>query len=158
MNACRERKPEARSRKESTEGFTLIEIMITVGVASLVIASIIAALVFNSYYSRMQELHSKAMNLAARTVEDLRRTPFNQLQGYTQDVVIDDNRTPDNSADDVSGVLTVEYRSKHGVPLASPPTTDDRVDVVVTVAWSGAGRLSGRTYKQSLVTYFVPLR
>lgn len=136
--------------------FAMAEVLITIGIAAVIITASISLMMFNSQYIKQQQMRSGAMSLASTAMETLRKTPFNQLVGSSERIVVDDNRTPDDDTDDIFGSLRIEIKDKAGNLMAGPPVTIDRVEVCITITWLGAGRYSEKEYKESLVTYITP--
>lgn len=133
----------------------MAEVLITIAIAVVIITGSISLMMFNSQYIKQQQVRSSAMTLAAMTMEQLFHTPVEELEHSSEDVVIDDNRTPDDEEDDTAGNLRVEIKDLAGNLLVEPPAATDCVEVCITVTWAGSGRASERTYKETLVSYII---
>ena len=145
-----------RLKSDKRRAVTLMEIAVTIFLVTLIGCGIICSLMYCRRYSQMERERSGSMRAAARKMEELKRTLFAQLEPGTESVVIDDNRTPQDTSDDVHGTLTVTFKSKDGTVLNTWPPDDNRIRVEIDVTWHPAGSLSRKTLRQRLYSYLTP--
>jgi len=155
-----------RSKRLYTQGFTLIEVLISLVIAVAMVTGIITLFSFNFAYQNQQELRASAADHLAHEMEKVKQKFIFTVPPYYA-LTITDNRTPDNPNDDTEGVLRVQLfaRNKSNgteFALTGDPNeqylvaSDDRVRVVMTMTWHGRGRYSNREYRESLVGYLIP--
>jgi prepilin-type N-terminal cleavage/methylation domain-containing protein len=135
-------------------GFTLVEVMMTVGITSGVLLCVAGGMLFNQRAQKMTREHTLAQRQAASLLEEARRTNFRDLVPYSNHaVLIDNNRTPDDPSDDLMGRADLRiYRQTTGEELASAEG-ESYVSVQTIVRWNSPKHVTRRL---TMVTHFSP--
>lgn len=136
-------------------GFTLIEAIITV---LIVTVGSIGALTLVSYLRLQNDLHqerARAHQIVCEEMERLRHELYTRITGGDT-VTVWDNGTLDDDTDDTMGTLTVTVWDMDGNELAAAPSPAELVEVEVTLTWNPRGRMSGKTYRETVMSYFAP--
>jgi prepilin-type N-terminal cleavage/methylation domain-containing protein len=110
-----------RTQRQAQEaGFTLVELLVTMIVLGIIIASM-AGLYWTMQVMQVQSQHLDMANRAARTeIENLRNNGYNNL-------------TPGSTINFTSSLPTNLPKDKQGLVAVSQPVTDlRRVDVTIT--------------------------
>lgn len=137
-------------------GFTLIEAMLAILVVAVGSASILPLIYSMRTANTIEQERARAHQVVADQMERVRQQLYS-LVTAGQQVQIWDNGTPDNTADDTQGTLVVRITDpESGALLASVPTPARRVQVEVTLSWHPRGRLSDRTFRESVMGYIAP--
>ena len=124
-----------------SKGFSLVEVLITILVASIVVLSIIAGLIYVMHGQKLARERSRAQREASMLVEEARRTAFPYLEPIgPRTVLIDDNRTPDDESDDITGTAELKlYRWPDKTPLREA-AGEEMIIVQSTVNWESEGK------------------
>lgn len=137
-------------------GYSLVEMVIAVIVVMLGSAGIISLLSFNHLQNMLEQERNAAHQLVLEEMEQFRSTLYTHLQGSSREVTVWDAGTPD-VADDTLGTMEVQMRDAiSGAVLASAPIPAKQLQVEVTLTWHPRGRLSGKTYRESVMTHLTP--
>jgi len=136
------------------DAFTLVEVVITMLIASVMVIGLLMLLSFNFDYQNQQELRASAMDGLEKELEKIKRQFVFVTAPYT--TMIYDNRTPDNPYDDTTATVSVRIYNRNDVELTSPPADKDRYRVVLAAQWYGRGRFSRVLYLERLVAFIVP--
>jgi type II secretory pathway pseudopilin PulG len=135
------------------KAFTLVEILITVLVASVVLLSILAGLVYSLHAQKMARERTMAQREATILIEEARRLAFPFLVPVeNREVLIDDNRTPDDDSDDLNGTASLKlYRLSDNTELASAQG-ETMILVQAVVTWNSMGR----DHELTVISHFAP--
>lgn len=142
--------------KAKRRGFTLMETVVTILLVTLIGLGIVSMLIYSRRYANLDRERNKAIAVAGRRMEQLKRAFIFDLAPTVEDVLIDDNDTPNNDADDIRGKLEIMLKDKDGNAISGPPTGDERVQLEIVVTWHPESRISGKVLKERLITYVTP--
>ncbi|MBN1866595.1 type II secretion system protein [Candidatus Sumerlaeota bacterium] len=155
------------TRQTSQRGrgaFTLVEVMVTIAIASVVCLATIASLSWSLQFQALQQQRMGAVAILQREMEEIRQELHPDLIG-TRESWLDDNRTPDNPGDDIPCNLIMTLYHADGTPFASgeTPATHERITIELTLTWIPPGAKfqlaeggSGRIMHETLMTTLVP--
>ncbi|MCL5270280.1 MAG: hypothetical protein M1457_06975 [bacterium] len=150
--------PSAGARR----AFTLVEALIAVGLVALATTSIMAMLSFDVLHNNLEQERARAHQIVCEKMEQIENKLYTRML-YDPDIqptetVIWDNGTPDDPSDDTDGVLEVVVLDPDGNPASVPIDAyeDRRLQIEVTLTWHPRGRLSGKTYHETVMGYKVP--
>ena len=126
------------------KGFTLLEVMVAVLIASVLFMAVMAGLVYNMRAQKLARERSHAQRQAAIVLEKARRLAFPNLKPYSDEpVLVDDNRTPEDKSDDLMGKAQLRlYRYVSGgspVEIAQA-TGEDFIIAQAEITWQSAGQ------------------
>ncbi len=136
-------------------GFTIIEAVITVVLVTIGSIGALQMTVFLRTQNDLEQERARANQIISEEMERIRHTLYTRITGGTT-VTVWDNGTPDNPDDDTIGTIEVTVRDPDGNLLMMAPVPAVRVQVEVTLTWNPRGRLSGRTFRETLMTYIAP--
>lgn len=136
-------------------GFTLIESIIAVGLVALGMISTLSLIAATRVHNSIEQERARAHQIISEEMERVRFELFSRIEPGQQ-ITIWDNGTPDDDTDDSRGTLEVIMRDAAGTLLTGPPLNSGRVEVEVTLTWNPRGRLSGKTMRETLMTYVSP--
>jgi len=153
-------KPRDPARTRGAAGFALVETLIAVALCALVGLGLVTTVVTARHVAEYDKQRMAAMAAARRFIEERARHDLFPTLDPISDVTLDNFNTPD-IADDLRANLTmklyqVENDGSRGAELTSAPTTDEVVEVEVTVSWNRMGSLSSHRVSESLRTYAAP--
>ena len=158
--------------------FTLVEVMITVGVAAVVLLAVVAGITFSTKAQKLAREHSLAQRQAAALIEEARSQPFRLLDNQIDDperdedndlktrvVLIDDRRTEDPE-DNLTGIARLRLFREPGksgnlqeisdatkIDTGSGvETIEDYLIIQAEVTWESLGE----ERRVALLTHFAP--
>ena len=147
----------------SKRGFTLIECIISVAVAALFIMGTLSLFSLARMQNEVEQERAKAHQIVCQQLE------ITNIQGYdwTQSQwtkVIWDNGTPDDTADDTTGILEISVKNlRTGVTLTGPPpvappgTYPDILSIEGTLTWRPRNRrASSELLRETAMIFKVP--
>ena len=135
--------------------FTLVEAMITVVIVSIGMIASLQLLTFQHTVNTLEQERARARQIVGEEMERLRHELYTRIEGG-KSVTVWDNGTPDDKADDTTGVLAVTVRDTKGVAVFVAPNPAERVEVEVTLSWNPRGRFSDKTFQETVMTYIAP--
>jgi hypothetical protein len=106
--------------------------------------------------SKLESERKVALSLADKKIDDLKQKIFWNLSSYTEDVIIDDNNTPDNPEDDIRGLLEVILRNRAGVLICGSSVRDDWLSVEVVISWEHTIKKSKKSVREKVRTFLTP--
>lgn len=135
---------------------SLIEVLIAVFIVSIGMLATLSLLTWCRIHNDLEQERARAHQVVSQEMEQVRHELFTRVTAG-QTITIWNNGTPDDTTDDTQGTLEVVMRDPDtGNTLLTPPDPARRVEVEVTLSWSPRGRLSGKTYRESVMTYLSP--
>ncbi len=134
--------------------FTLVEVLFSVAILAISMLATLSMLMFIRVENSLEQERARASQIVCKTIEDV-QTNLASLANSSSVTIVWDNGTPDNPADDTQGTLEVTVRDLNGVQLSNPQTAK-LVIIEVTLSWTPRGRLSGKTMRESAMTYVSP--
>jgi prepilin-type N-terminal cleavage/methylation domain-containing protein len=143
-------KPLVRQRR----GFTLIEAVITVLIVAMGCIGALSLIQFLRLQNVLAQERARAHQIVCEEMDRQRHELFPQITGGTT-VTVWDNGTPDDPTDDTMGTIEVIVRDTDG-NLLPAVVGNRRVQVEVTLTWNPRGRLSNKTYHETVMTYIAP--
>lgn len=138
-----------------TSGFTLVEALIAIIIATLGAISTLTLLAFTRLHNEEEQERSRAHQMVSQKMEEIRYELYTAITPG-EDVVLWDNGTTDDTTDDTPGVLTVKMWDADGNELAAAPVEAQRIQVEVTLSWNPRGRRAEQTLQESVMTYIAP--
>ena len=136
--------------------FTLVECMIAVAIVAIGPLSILSILAWVRLHNDLEQERSRAHQIVSEAMENLRLELYTCLTAGDT-VTVWDNGTPDITSDDTIGNLEVIiFDPETNALLEKAPDHAKRVGVEVTLSWNPRGRLSGKTYRETVMTYLSP--
>jgi Tfp pilus assembly protein PilE len=143
-------------RRRTRTGFTLVEAMITTMIVFIGMLAIISLVQWCQISNGMEQERARAHQIVSQEMEQVRLQLYTRVTAGTT-VTVWDNGTPDDPDDDTIGELEVRMRDPDtGYWLSSPPSPAKRVEVEVALTWSPRGRISGKTLRESAMSYISP--
>ncbi|MCB2154349.1 type II secretion system GspH family protein [bacterium] len=144
-------------------GFTLIEVMVTVGIVAIVGLAIVAGITYGVVIQQNIKERNSAMRAAAEVIEETKRTPFFSLAPitYTKNdvpldpvVTLDDRGTVSTDDDVLAESITLRFYNTDGTAATTPINERKLVVAKARVQWRGAGRKadSPEDYQQVMIT------
>jgi prepilin-type N-terminal cleavage/methylation domain-containing protein len=134
--------------------FTLIESMIAVVILSIGMICSLTLMSFTTLQNNLEQERARAHQVVTEQMERVRYSIYTQVTpGST--VTVWDNGTTDTS-DDTKGTLEIIARNPAGTKLTAAPVPAVRVQIEVTLSWNPRGRLSTKTFRDTLMTYIAP--
>lgn len=146
-----------RTKREAKSGFSLLEVVIALGIAAIAVSSLIVFFAYALETIRISKSVAQATTIAQRKMEELKANPDSILE-----MAAGPNPTPRTVAE-------ILY-STPGTSLTSPkvpimytvtttsnfiPNTNKRViDVVVTVSWKYKNPYAGVDNKRVVLEYY----
>ena len=125
-------------RRARKHGFTLVELMAAVAVASIALAATAAAVTTGAQLSRTSAETRASMRAAATMMERVRSTPYSQIAD-----------TFNNTTQTLSTLATAESSGTASVTVADVPTGSSRwgvKHVTVVARWKGVNGDTSRTF------------
>lgn len=153
--------PQARgAARLGTAAFTLVEVMITVGILSVMGGGILTLWPAMAKVNSLEQERARAFQIACDQMESsVRQLNFPNIAS-SQSVLIWDNGTTGTTADDTRGTLDIIVRdAKTGTQITATPTSLTPslwYRVEVTVSWHPRGDLKNKTMRETVMTYVVP--
>lgn len=143
------------SASSRASGFTLIEALIAIIIATLGAISTLSLLAFTRLHNEEEQERSRAHQMVSQKMEEIRYELYTAITPG-EDVVLWDNGTPADTTDDTPGVMTVTMWDADGNELTAAPTQAQRIQVEVTLTWNPRGRRADQTLRESVMTYIAP--
>ena len=149
----------AKKRPKSS-GFTFVEIIISIALISVVSIGAISSILLAREIAEYDKQRIAAIAAARSFIEERARRDLFPTLSPISDVTLDNFNTPDGGDDLAASVSINLYNvnpdGTRGSELFAEPTTQDRIEVEVTISWNRTGRMSSRRVSQSLTTYVSP--
>ena len=144
-------------RKSALRGFSLMEVLFTVGVAGISILAILSLLGAARLNNALEQERSRAHQIVSQAleIESFELFTFTHSQ---RNKTIWDNSTPDDTSDDTVGVLEIEVRDpQNNDLLTTSPDPAVIIQIEATLTWESRGsRVRGTEMRESVMTYKVP--
>lgn len=141
-------------------GFTLIEAMISMLIVAIMGGGVLAMWPALAKLNTLEQERAAAFQIACQQLETNIKLPDFPNLASSQAVMVWDNGTPNNLADDTNGMIDISVRdAKTGTQITSTPATlgpNQWYRVEVTVSWHPRGTLQGKTMRETVMTYVVP--
>gem|GEM_PF-1017209 len=165
-------------RRPDRRGFSLVEVMISVGIVALVFVATLSMLTFAHTMDALEQERARAHQIVVEKIEEIDSLLYSYVRA-DESVTVWDNGTPNNAADDTPGCLTIQAALSDGTVIETPTpvpaegTPPERVTITITLRWQARGvlggerledpcesvdnpDLEGKVMSESLVTYLVP--
>ena len=137
-------------------GFSLVELLIAVAIAAFGILSTLSLLIFDQAQNDQEQQRARAHQIVCEEMERVRHELFSRVTSGTE-VTVWDNGTPDDATDDTQGTMEVVISDPAtGAELTAAPVPAVIVRAEVTLTWNPAGRMSGKTLRETAMTCLVP--
>lgn len=137
------------------QGFTLIECMIAMVIVSVGSVATITLLMNLRIHNHNEQERARAHQIVSEEMDRVQLELYSRVTS-NETVTVWDNGTPDDTSDDVTGLLDVTLRDTAGNTLLAAPVPAERVEIEVTLSWVPGGRPSGRTMRESVMAYVAP--
>lgn len=142
------------------KGFTLVEAVVTIVLVTVIGIGAISSVLVARELAEYDKQRIAAMSAARAFLEEKARHDLFPTLGPLGSTTLDNFNTP-TSTDDLQAtvemkIYEVNADGSRGAELVSSPTTDDRVEVEITVSWDRTGRLSTHRVSETLSTYVSP--
>ena len=138
------------------KGFSLVEVMIAVGIVSLGALSTLSLLIFSRMHNDLEMERSRAHQIVSQELELIQFSLYPRIRTDTQ-TTIWNNGTPTDAADDTTGLMTVTARNPYtGATVTVAPVPAVVLQVEVTLSWNPRGSLGNKTYRETAMTYVSP--
>lgn len=148
--------PHCPRHRNPRRAFTLVESLIAMGIVSLGVLGTLALITWALQHNADEQERARAHQMVSEEMETVRLQLFTR-QTAGQSRTIWDNGTPDDETDDTEGIIKVlMFDPETGASLTEAPTPAKRIGVEVTLTWHPRGRLSGKTYNETVMSYLVP--
>ncbi len=139
--------------QQHKKAFSLVEIMITIVLTAIIFLAIISGIIYILRGKQLAREHSMAQRQAAALVEQAYRSGLNNLAPYSGvPVLIDDNKTPDDPADDFMGTASLRMFNADDNSEIFTGVGYDMVIVQAMVEWTRGGK----TYNVTMVAHRAP--
>ncbi len=145
-----------RAKRNQKSGFSLVEVMIAMGVASMGILGTLSLIMFAQTHNALEMERSRAHQIVSQTMEQAEFSLFTVLQTGTT-TTIWDNGTPLDTTDDTVGSLSVIARNvMNGTTITLTPPSATALQVEVTLTWNPRGAMGTKTFRETAMTIIAP--
>lgn len=146
-------------RKTTTRGFTLIECMIAVGIASMLTIGTLSLLYLVRAQNEIEQQRARAHQIVSQKLEG-ERYLYHKYRIPSNTVTIWDNGTPYDPTDDTVGQMEIviwDVRTHTLITGTVDPGTNNLVSIEATLTWSPrSGPAHNRTLHESVMAYAAP--
>ena len=141
--------------RRALAAFTIVEAMLAMGILALGMIGGLQMLTFVRVQNDLEQERARAHQIVSEELERVRHELYTRITGG-ETVTVWDNGTPDDTNDDTVGTLEVVVRDPSGTLLTAAPVPSVRVQVEVTLIWHPRGLLSGKSFRETVMTYIAP--
>ena len=149
MTGMISRRDSMKRDRRLRDGFTLIEVMITVGIVAIVGLALVSGITYGIVVQQSIKERNSAMRAAAEIIEETKRAPFFSLTPITHSrndstldpvMTLDDRGTVTTEDDVVAESITLRFFNTDGSTVVTPVEDKRLVVAQARVQWRGAGR------------------
>jgi type II secretory pathway pseudopilin PulG len=135
--------------------FTLVETLIASGILAIVMLGSMSLMTYSRIQNDLDQERARAHQIVTGQMERVKQMLYTQITGGTT-LTVWDNGTPGNTADDTNGTISVQIRKLDGTVVTAAPVPAEAVQIEVTLTWNPRGRLKGKTFRETAMTYVAP--
>ncbi len=141
---------------EKSGGFTLVECMLALVLATLIFTATLSALGFARSHNQVEQERCRAHQIVCQELEIERFNLFPQIRSDST-VTVWDNGTP-TTADDTMGTLDITVRDPAtGATLAKAPEPAILIEIEATLTWHPrVASWKPREMHETVITYKAP--
>lgn len=139
------------------KGFTLVEVMLAVGIAAITALATLSILGFARLHNSQEQERARAHQIVTQAVEEENHRLFTYTTAG-EERTIWDNMTPGDTSDDTVGTLTLRVENAQtGQVLYNAPDPAVMVKIEATLTWvTRGGKLQNKLMRESAMAYKVP--